>query len=666
MPAIDVFIDFSRVPADFHLPAAMARLDSPELLGCIAERVTCAVPSGRSRPSGIRQSSAWRIRTTGPVESCSRAIAAAADAKRPLLVLLGDIEPGCEALGLLLEAIEADPMIGVALPRLTGSGNNSLARLDIGGDRAIDELPRRLLAEVPDTYLVADAPARCLLIKPVVLANFGGLDERFRSLAGALWHYIGRVRCCGFRTLVCNRAIVAAACGARPCPPCAITFRSLPEADRVLLRDLLPDVERAHEEFGTSNIASAETRLARALPQAYGAQPSLLLDVRNIICGMNGTAMAALGISGGLHALRSEWDVTLLASREACTFHKLEQLFPDWQVTTKLTDRQFTVALRLSQPWHPQEMVDLHSAAAYNVYLFLDTISWDIAYRAPRHLDGTWQFMADHADALLFISEFTRDRFHRRFATGAGLPALVSYLSFDPADYIHPDVPLLPDQETFIFIVGNECDHKDVSPTIELLTCAFPYQRIVALGPATAATPRVTVLPSGKLSDLDIHRLYAGARVVVFPSFYEGFGFPILTTLAYGRTLLARRSALLDEVCARCVPRGRVVPFDRRDELVELIGRLLHGQDVPELPLGTALEDGRPKSWRDVGESIMTFLADLVGDLSRSRWRSREHVIRQLMAAPISLIEKGLEWPSVLQRGSASTTLGTSDAGDSA
>jgi len=649
MSAIDVFVDFSRVPADVPLPATFARLASPELLGCFAEHVTCAMPSDHPALSGTAPPSAWRVSRTRPVKSCSRAMAAAADAERPLLVLLADVEPGCEALGLLLEAIDADPMIGFVLPRLRGSGDGSLARLDVSGDPAIDGLSRRLLAEIPDTYLVADAPARCLLIKPVVLANFGELDERFRSVGGALWHYIGRARRCGFRTLVCNRAIVSAGDAARrPRPACVITLGNLPEADRVTLRELLPDAERAHDEFGTGAVALAETRLARALPSAYGTQPSLLLDSRNVISAMNGTTMAALGISGGLHALGSGWEVTLLASREACAFHKLEQLFPDWDVTTKLPDRQFTVALRLSQPWHIQEMVDLHTAAAYNIYLFLDTIAWDIVYSAPRHLDGTWRFLVDHADGLLFISEFSRERFRRRFGTGAGVPCLVSHLSFDPADYLRPDVRPSPDQEDYIFIVGNEYDHKDVSPTIELLTTAFPYQRSVALGPATAATPRVTVLESGTLSDVDIHRLYAGARLVVFSSFYEGFGLPIITALAYGRTLLARRSALLEEIAARCAPGGRVVPFDRREDLVPLIGRLLHGQHVAELPLGTALDNGRPQSWRDVGRGIMSFLTTLIGDLSRSRWRSREHSIRQLMAAPTSLVEKGLQWPSIL------------------
>jgi hypothetical protein len=648
MPAIDVFIDFSRVPADLHLSAAMTRLDSPDLLGSIATRVTCAVPS--SRPGGIGPRGAWGIRTANPIEACSRAIAAAADANRPLLVLLGHVEPGCEAIGVLLQAIDSDPMIGFASPRLTGSGLtgtrlNGLRRLDADGDRAIDQLPRRVLSEIPETYLVADTPARCLLIKPEILANFGELDARFRTQAAALWHYIGRARRCGFRTLVCNRAIVMAPSATRPCPPSAITFRSLPEADRALLVELLPEVERVQEEFGTHALAHAESRLARALPQAYGATPSLLIDVRNVVPGMNGTAIAALGICSGLHALDAAWDVTLLASREAARFHQLEEQYPQWTVATTLPARQFTAAVRLSQPWVIQEMLDLHHVAAFNVYLFLDTISWDIAYTAPRHLEGTWRFMADHADGLLFISEFTRQRFYRRFAAGAACPSLVPYLSFDPSDYVHPQVRPGSEQDDFIFVIGNSYDHKDVSQTIELLTTAFPYQAIVALGPVPAPTPRVKVLSSGKLSEREIHRLYASARLVVFPSFYEGFGFPMLTTLAYGRTLLARRSTLLDEIAARCAPRGRVVAFDRREELVEVIGRLLHGEDVPGLPLGTALEHGRPRSWADVGAHILDFLATLTADLSRSRWRSRDHIIRQLMAAPTSLIERGLKWP---------------------
>jgi hypothetical protein len=84
------------------------------------------------------------------------------------------------------------------------------------------------------------------------------------------------------------------------------------------------------------------------------------------------------------------------------------------------------------------------------------------------------------------------------------------------------------------------------------------------------------------------------------------------------------------------------VPFTRRDELVEIVGRILHGQEVATLPMATRLRDGRPITWQDVGQRIHDFLTELTADLSRSCWRSREHTISQLAAAPMSLADHGL------------------------
>jgi glycosyltransferase involved in cell wall biosynthesis len=638
---IDVFADFTATELGFDPLTAMARLRGPDFLGHVARTLTCAVPAidsdGRS---GVADG--WTVRRSAAVEACGGAIAGAADAGRPLLVLLGDVQPSIEAVGILSELLEWDSMAGFAVPRLTGTRTSAIARLDPGGDPAIDELPRRLLAEMPDIYLVADAPARCLLIKPAVLADFGELDRRFETLAGALWHLMTRARRCGFRTVVSNRAIVTAPCRTRPCAPTAISARSLTRTDRALLREAFPDVERTGREFGTTAVSASETRLARALYSCYGTRPSLLLDARNIVAAVNGTTMGALGIAGGIHAQKSQWDVMLLAPAEAAKFHHLDDLFPGWQIATTLPSRQFTAALRLSQPWHIQEMVDLHTAASFNAYFFLDSIAWDVSYLAPRNLDGTWRFMADHADALLFNSAYTRDQFRRRFPRGASVPSLVAYHSFDPADYVRPDVRMASDPDRFVFIVGNRYDHKDVEPTLELLSTAFPYESIVALGAERAPTPRVRVLESGSVSEAEINRLYAGASLVVFPSFYEGFGFPVLSTLACGGTVVARQSPLLTELAARCVPRGRIVPFARRDELVEIVGRLLHDREVASLPLGTALQDDRPMSWSDIGRNVLSFLEDLTADLSRSRWRAREHAVVQLAAAPTSLVDKGL------------------------
>jgi glycosyltransferase involved in cell wall biosynthesis len=252
----------------------------------------------------------------------------------------------------------------------------------------------------------------------------------------------------------------------------------------------------------------------------------------------------------------------------------------------------------------------------------LDTISWDIAYAAPPQLEGTWQFLADHADAFLFDSHFTQQRFVERFPSAGSVPGLVTHLSFDPAEYARADVSSRSAGDEFILVIGNSLDHKDVRHTVEALASAFPFRYIRALGPADAVSPFVTAQRGG-LPEPEMHRLYASAQFVVFPSFYEGFGFPILTALAYGRTVLARRSALLEEVAAQCRGRGRLVVFDSREELAELIGRLVHGEPVPEHPLGLGLANGRPRTWRDVAQDALDFLGACVSELSRGRLIAR-------------------------------------------
>ena len=73
---IDVFIDFSRVAVGFDIRAAITRLDDAELLGAIANRVTCAVALD-DVPSTLKTPEGWSMVTGSPVEACRDALAAA-------------------------------------------------------------------------------------------------------------------------------------------------------------------------------------------------------------------------------------------------------------------------------------------------------------------------------------------------------------------------------------------------------------------------------------------------------------------------------------------------------------------------------------------------------------------------------------------------------------
>src|SRR5205814_6708346 len=48
--------------------------------------------------------------------------------------------------------------------------------------------------------------------------------------------------------------------------------------------------------------------------------------------------------------------------------------------------------------------------------------------------------------------------------------------------------------------------------------------------------------------DYDLAGLYSGARAFVFPSLYEGFGFPVLEAMAYGTPVVCANTSSLPEL----------------------------------------------------------------------------------------------------------------------
>jgi glycosyltransferase involved in cell wall biosynthesis len=254
----------------------------------------------------------------------------------------------------------------------------------------------------------------------------------------------------------------------------------------------------------------------------------------------------------------------------------------------------------------------------------LDTIAWDIVYPCHELVETTWRILARHSDALLFISDFTRKRFDFRFPVAPHVLQSVALLSLDERDYTNPTVVGAP-VEKYIFVIGNDYDHKAVAPTIDALGRAFPFDDLLCVGAALPGHENLRTVSSGNIPDNELDRMFASAWVVVFPSYYEGFGLPVLKALAYGRTVLVRESPLWHELAAQTRAEGRLATFRTTQELVELVGSLRGGRDIPTLKLGSGLQPGAvPPAWRDCAARIIEAVEKAERTASVQTWLDRE------------------------------------------
>ena len=603
---VHAFIDVSRCgssASDVEIEWLM-RMDS---LGGFVARATVVAPENVGLPSG------WSRPSVAAGRACEQAFFEAADVGAHLLVVFDGARPGSDALGSVAATLALDPLFGIVHPRFSdAAGRRVSPSMDCGGASRSD-VARGVLSTLPDYYVTTECLSRCFLIRRELVANLAPRVENWIDARGLFAEYGVRARRLGFRTVISNRAVV------RLDSPVADSAEVQPDdRDVAIIRSAFPEVERARREFSRVEVFEDE----RLVSQFFDRPERWLLDGRNLAGQMNGTVKAILGVCDGLYATRRGRETTLWVSAEAARIHGLEARYDGWRIITSPPADRFGAALRLTQPWQLSEAFDLHALAPVNVFVMLDAIAWDVVYPAFGAPEKTWRYVAAYADGLLFISEFSRQRFQARFALSSSVRSGVVHLSLDPADYT-ADLGHSVASDPYWLIVGNSYDHKFLTPTLDLIVRAFPAKRLITVGEKESKRgPRVTQLESGPTDESRMQALYANAEIVVFPSFYEGFGLPVVNALAYGRTVVARDSALVREITGAYQGPGRLVVYESEVELIQRLSRLARSRPVPELPLSRNVERQR-FGWSQAAANIEAFVGSLVQKANVSQMRGR-------------------------------------------
>jgi glycosyltransferase involved in cell wall biosynthesis len=168
------------------------------------------------------------------------------------------------------------------------------------------------------------------------------------------------------------------------------------------------------------------------------------------------------------------------------------------------------------------------------------------------------------ADAIICVSESSRQDLLHFYDLDEAKTHVVHH-GFSPLQEAPPLQSNVPDSGPrmgpYLLYVGSRTEYKKFMLLLEAFAqsgLAKEY-RLVAVGGGSpsveeqsrisqlAATDRVSLIP--KANDPALADLYRNAALFVYPSLYEGFGFPPLEAMSLGCPVLANRTSSLPEIC---------------------------------------------------------------------------------------------------------------------
>lgn len=164
------------------------------------------------------------------------------------------------------------------------------------------------------------------------------------------------------------------------------------------------------------------------------------------------------------------------------------------------------------------------------------------------------------AEAVLCVSKFTASEV-RRILQADPSRITVAYPQLD--DRVTPAASLPPPSETRYFLaVGNVKKHKNLATLISAFRSVkhlIPHELVIVgkqegfLNSDSDLTRGDDLLSSrvkftGFVSEDALCSYYRNAEALIFPSFYEGFGFPLVEAMAQGCPVACSNASSLPEV----------------------------------------------------------------------------------------------------------------------
>ena len=531
----------------------------------------------QSRTDGFNLFSIILITNTqniGFLKSVNKGLLHAVSNGRDAIILNSDTQVFEGIFQEIQSVAYSDEMIGFVSPRSNNATICTSPSSPAGKDLSPEVHAARHAAfarMLPRITYAPTAVGFCMLIKYDIIANFGVFDETYGNGYNEENDLVLRANRRGFRAALANWAFVWHQGEASFSTTGSPKTRIEGENHLHLVRRY-PEYPQLLNEYLTSPRYRAEHLVAAAVPNTEG-RITIAFDLSGLHAAFNGTASLAKHL---LWNAAEHWpdniELVVLCDIRVWRFHQFGRC--PRVVRRDLSDlRPVAALLKVGQPFGVRSLdVGLRSAAATAI-MMLDTIAHDIGLLRVDFDQEIWSFALDWTDLIVANSEFTKRQIERRFSSTHDTKFLVSPHSYSTEEYRDVSKIIGFDPPAgYILVVGNKFSHKGVSETVDFIRDRFPQYRLVALGALDQNVPNVVNYESGHLEQSKIDGLFAGARLVIFPSYYEGFGFPLMEAIARGKPIFCRPlPPLLEAVDQLTEGAENVHLYSNHDELGALL-----------------------------------------------------------------------------------------------
>jgi glycosyltransferase involved in cell wall biosynthesis len=191
-------------------------------------------------------------------------------------------------------------------------------------------------------------------------------------------------------------------------------------------------------------------------------------------------------------------------------------------------------------------------------------------------------------------------------------PHFLKHLEDDKSAAIRKSYNLAPSY--LVFLVGTPEPRKNLEKTIAAVRKAAPEHTLVLIGPKNPIKKLIgndhhkikfiNIVPTAHLPSL-----LSGAKISLYPSLYEGFGLPVLESMACGVPVITSQKGALPEVAGDA---AILVDPEKVDSIADGISELLSNKELQRKLKTAGIKRAEKFTWQKAAAKTLSLYKELI------------------------------------------------------